>query len=572
MGAKGTEADSAGAVPPASASTNLYRKLLLLTGLRLLVGTALLGATAWLTLAKGQSFGRRVDAILYATVGSIYFASLVAVVFLRSGRHLRAVAYSQIAGDVVAATGLVYLTGGAESFFSILYPLAIVNAAISLSRRGAMAAAVASAVAFTLLAVLMEAGLLGSPASFLERPPLDSARLLLTVFAHVSAFFLTAALAAYLTDALQGARTQLAQRETQLASLSELHQSIVRSLSSGLLTVDGDLRISFVNPAGEEILGLRQQTVVGDSLADRFPELAEALYRASPGRGEARIRRGDGGERILGHSVAPLLDSGAPSRPGYVIVFQDLTPFRQLEEAMRRSDRLAAVGKLAAGLAHEIRNPLASMCGSIELLGNASGLNAKDRRLMQIVLREGERLEALVRDFLSFARPTQPQLGRLDVGRLLEETLAVVAPEAKAGGFTLSAEVEPGVLARADASQLKQVVWNLISNAKEACERGGAVRVRLRREGDCAVLEVEDSGAGIAAEDLARIFDPFFTTKERGTGLGLAIVHRIVEAHAGRIEVNSAPGKGSVFRIELPTGGDEASRASATAALPAATA
>jgi two-component system sensor histidine kinase PilS (NtrC family) len=551
----------------------LYRKLLLLTGLRLMVGTALLGATAWLTLAGGESFGRRVDVLLYAIVGSIYFASLVAVAFLRSGRHLRAVAYLQIAGDVVAATGLVYLTGGAESFFTILYPLAIVNAAISLSRRGAMVAAAASAAAFSLLAVLMEAGMLAPPAALLERPPLDSARLLLTVFAHVSAFFLTAALASYLADALQGARTQLAQRETQLASLSELHQSIVRSLSSGLLTVDGSLRVSFVNPAGEEILGLRQETVMGHSLADRFPELAEALHRSSPGRGEARVRRGDGGERILGHSVAPLVDAGAPSRPGYVIVFQDLTPFRQLEEAMRRSDRLAAVGKLAAGLAHEIRNPLASMCGSIELLGSAPGLNAKDRRLMQIVLREGERLEALVRDFLSFARPTPPQLGRVDVGRLLEETLAVAGPEAKARGLTLSAETAPGLLVRADGDQLKQVVWNLIRNAREACDSGGALRVRLLRDGDCVVLEVEDSGAGIAAEDLARIFDPFFTTKERGTGLGLAIVHRIVEAHGGRITVKSVPGQGSVFRIELPAAAaGDGPRALAPAALPSATA
>jgi two-component system sensor histidine kinase PilS (NtrC family) len=561
MRAAATGADHG--TPPAPA---LYRKLLLLTGLRLMVGTALLGATAWLTLASGESFGRRVDVLLYAIVGSIYFASLVAVVFLRSGRRLRAVAYLQIGGDVVAATGLAYLTGGAESFFTILYPLAIVNAAISLSRRGAMAAAAASAAAFGLLAVLMNAGMLAPPAALLERPPLDSARLLLTVFAHVSAFFLTAALASYLADALQGARTQL-------ASLSELHQSIVRSLSSGLLTVDGNLLVSFVNPAGEEILGLRQETVRGQSLADRFPELAEALHRSSPGRGEARVRRGDGGERILGHSIAPLVDASAPSRPGYVIVFQDLTPFRQLEEAMRRSDRLAAVGKLAAGLAHEIRNPLASMCGSIELLGSAPGLNAKDRRLMQIVLREGERLEALVRDFLSFARPTPPQLGRVDVGRLLAETLAVAGPEAKARGLTLSVETAPGLLVRCDGDQLKQVVWNLIRNAREACDSGGVLRVRLLRDGDCVVLEVEDSGAGIAAEDLARIFDPFFTTKERGTGLGLAIVHRIVEAHGGRIAVKSAPGQGSVFRIELPSAAaGDGPRAPAPAALPSATA
>ena len=534
-----------------NSAPDLYRKLLVLTGARLLVGTALLVATVWLTLGFGESFGRRVDALLYATVGVIYFAGLVSVVFLRQGRHLRGVAYAQIAADVIAASGLVYLTGGAESFFTVLYPLAIVNAAISLSRRGAATCALASAGAFCLLALLMRQGVLAPPAAFLALPPMPAGKLLLNLAANSVAFLLTAALAAYLSDALQGARTQLAQRETQLASLSELHQSIVCSLSSGLLTIDGGLGITFVNPAGEEILGLSFDEVRGDSLEVRFPDLAAALRRSQPGRGESRIQRGDGSERFLGYSVSPLVDAGTPSLPGYVIVFQDLTPFRDMEEAMRRSDRLAAVGKLAAGLAHEIRNPLASMCGSIELLGTAPGITEKDRRLMQIVLREGERLEALVRDFLSFARPTAPQLSPLDASLLLDEMLTVFAHDAQARGLQLSATVEPHIFVRGDTGQLKQVIWNLVSNASDACGPGGRLQVRLGREGGRAVLEVEDSGLGIAPEDLSRIFDPFFTTKERGTGLGLAIVHRIVEAHGGRIAVRSALGLGSVFRLEL---------------------
>jgi two-component system, NtrC family, sensor histidine kinase PilS len=536
---------------PLSAPPDLYRKLLLLTGVRLLVGTALLLATAWLTLSGEASFGRRVDVLLYATIGSIYFVSLVAVVFLRSGRYLKAVAYAQIAGDVLSASGLVYLTGGAESIFTILYPLAIVNAAISLSRRGAMVGAATASAAFCALALMMERGVINPPAAFLDRPPLPAGQLLLTLGANLSAFFLAAALSAHLADALQGARKELAKRETQLTALSELHESIVHSISSGLLTIDGARRITFLNRSGEEIMGVRVGEIEGEPLSARFPDLADALGRTQPGRGESLVRRADGETRLLGYSVAPLVDAGTPASPGYVIVFQDLTPFREMEEAMRRNDRLAAVGKLAAGLAHEIRNPLASMCGSIELLGHAPGLADKERRLMEIVLREGERLEALVRDFLGFARPQEPQLTEVDVAAQLEEALAIFRGELANRELALGAEIEPAVFVRADPAQLKQVVWNLLTNAADATSAGGRVSVRLFRLGSRAVFEVEDTGVGISNEDLPHIFDPFFTTKEKGTGLGLALVHRLIERHAGRIEVRSEQGSGTTFRIEL---------------------
>jgi two-component system sensor histidine kinase PilS (NtrC family) len=411
-------------------------------------------------------------------------------------------------------------------------------------------AATASA-AFCLLALLMEHGVLNPPAPFLDRPPLPTGQLVLSLAANVSAFFLAAALSAHLADALQGARKELAKRETQLTALSELHESIVHSITSGLLTIDGSRRITFLNRAGEEIMGVRVAEIAGEPLAARFPDLADALERTQPGRGESRVCRANGATRLLGYSVAPLVDAGTPAAPGYVIVFQDLTPFREMEEAMRRNDRLAAVGKLAAGLAHEIRNPLASMCGSIELLGHAPGLADKDRRLMEIVLREAERLEALVRDFLGFARPQEPQLTVVDAGAQLEEALAIFRGEVTNRGLTLGADIEPAVLVRADPAQLKQVVWNLLSNAADATSAGGRVSVRLRRVGAHAVLEVADTGLGISSEDLPHIFDPFFTTKEKGTGLGLALVHRIIERHGGRIEVRSEPGSGTTFRIEL---------------------
>jgi len=538
-----------GSEPPPPSS--LYRKLLALTGVRILVGTALLGATAWLTLSPGEEIVRSVEGLLYGIIASIYVGSLISIYFLRNGRYLKQIAYAQIAGDVASATGLVYLTGGAESIFTVLYPLAIVNGAIGLSRKGANIAAACSTLTFLLLAVGTERGFISQQA-FLEHPSISTPRLLLTLAANLSAFLFTAALAGYLADALVGARRQLQRAETELTALSALHESITRSISSGILTIDGARRITFLNPAGEEISGRKVYEVRGKTVAEIFPDFAEALGRGLHGRGETALAHADGTQRVVGFSLSPLVDAGTPSLPGFVAVFQDLTGLRRMEETMRRTDRLAAVGQLAAGLAHEIRNPLASMSGSIELLASAPRLDEKDRRLMQIVLRESERLELLVRDFLSFARPKQTELKALVLAPLVEEVLEVFAPAASAARLTVVRELDPAAKVRGDESQLRQVLWNLLRNAADAASGGGEVRVRVQSAGEEVHLEVRDTGVGISTEDRRRIFEPFFSTKERGSGLGLATVHRIIEAHAGRIELESESGRGSIFTVILP--------------------
>jgi two-component system sensor histidine kinase PilS (NtrC family) len=524
--------------PPGASSPELYRKLLLLTGIRLLVGTALLVATAFLTLnPEGESFPRRVEAFLYAIIGIIYLGSLVAGWFLRSGRYLSAVAHVQILGDVLVASGLVYLTGGAESFFTILYPLAIVSAALGLSRRGAVLGAALSAAAFCVVAIGVERGLLAPPLAYLDRPPLPAPKLALTIAANFCAFLLTAMLAAHLAEALRGARKEL-------AGLEALHRNIVESVASGIVTTDAAGRITYLNPAFAALTGLKFEEVRGSLLTGRFPEFDRV------GHGEARVAG-----RVVSFAVSPFEAEGG----GNVVVVQDLTELRRMEEEVRRADRLAALGKMSAGLAHEIRNPLASMCGSIALLGKQPGLGEKERKLLTIVSREGERLEALVRDFLAFARPSQPQLQQVEATQLVEETMDVFRQDAAARELRVSAEIEPGVHVVADPGQLRQVLWNLLSNAADAAGRGGSVRARVRRMDGMAVLEVEDSGPGIAGEDLQRIFDPFFTTKESGTGLGLAIVHRIVEAHGGQLAVQSVPGR-TLFSVAMPLAREAAQR------------
>jgi two-component system, NtrC family, sensor histidine kinase PilS len=526
----------------------LYGKLVLLTGIRLAVGTALLAATAWPTLGH-EPFPRTVEALLFTIVALIYFGSLVGTFLLRTRRHLGWVAHGQIAADVIAATGLVYLTGGAESIFTVLYPLAIVSGAIGLGRRGAALGAAASSVAFCLLAWSMQSGIVPPSASELDRVPLAPGRLAVVMAANLSAFLLVGALSSFLAEQLQGARSQLQRSETRLEALEAIYSAVVRSIASGILTLGEDGRITYLNPAAEHLMGLSDREARGQPLAILLPDLAASISRPRErGRPEVRLRAHDGRDRILGYATAPL----AGGASGQVILFQDLTELRQMEEAMRRADRLAVVGGLAAGLAHEIRNPLASMCGSIEILGASAGLDGQERRLMNVVRSEAERLEALVREFLSFARPISPAFEPLDAARAVTETVELFRQEVADRGIELLARADAPVWVRADPGQLRQVLWNLLGNAADATARGGRVEVRVVRQAGEGVLEVTDTGHGIADEDLQRIFDPFFTTKERGTGLGLAIVHRIVEAHSGHLSVRSEQGRGSTFRVALP--------------------
>jgi two-component system, NtrC family, sensor histidine kinase PilS len=538
-----------------TAPPDLYRKLVLLTGIRLLVGTALLIATAALSIGASGFLGG-IEAHLFGIVGGLYVASLISMVLLRRRRFLRGLVLAHVVADVLAATGLVYLTGGPESIFTILYPVAIVNGAIGLGRRGAVLGAIAASVAFCGLLIGMENGVIRPATRYVEHPPLPAPQIALTVALNLSAFFLAGALASFLAEQVQGAKAQLEDRQTRLDELEALYSAIVKSISSGIVAVDDQGHITYLNRAGLEITGMTEERVLGRSLHEIMPELADAVRRTSwtgRQRNEASVRGADGAQRILGWAAARLAEGAL----GNVIVFQDLTEFRRMEEAMRRTDRLAVVGVLAAGLAHEIRNPLAAMCGSIELLSLSPKLGQHEKRLMQVVRGEGERLEALLKDFLAFAKPASPNLAAVEAGPLVAETADVFRREAALKGISVSVEVDPAVWLSVDANQIKSVLWNLLGNARDATDPGGRIAVRLRRQAGQAVLEVDDSGQGISSEDLPRIFDPFFTTKSGGTGLGLAIVHRVVEGHGGRIAVRSEPGRGSTFSVALPLAADQ---------------
>ena len=517
----------------------LFRKLVWLTLFRLVTVTVLLGGTAFAAWSDPGLMGQAA-ASLFRLVLVTYVVSLAFAVALHGRRMLSALAYGQVGLDAVIAGAVVWLTGHGESAFIFMFLFGIVNGSILLFRRGAVAATVLS------LAVYLPVVVLLGP----SRPPAS------TVFIHAFAFLATAALASYLAEQLRRTGERLTAREVDLAAITALHESIVQSVSSGIVTLDSEGRVTFLNRAGEQIMGLREAELRG-APSDRW----FAAFQPRGDRNEGELVNARGERLWLGYTVFPLV-AGGEREIGRAVIFQDLTALRAMQAEVQRSERLADLGRVAAGLAHELRNPLASMAGSIELLRTAPGLSTGDARLMDIVLREAARLEQLVAAFLAFSRPAPPRREPVDLERAVTETLEVFAHDPAAARVRIERDLAPAV-ADCDAGQLRQVLWNLLANAAHAArqrEGGGTVLVRCVADGERARLEVEDDGPGIPAADLPHLFTPFFTTREGGTGLGLATVQRIVDAHGGAVGVASTPGQRTRFTVRLPAAATPAAR------------
>jgi len=420
-----------------------------------------------------------------------------------------------------------------------MFSLAAVDGAILLHRRGALTAAVLAISAYL-------------PLALSGGPPYPWR----TVWVHGGAFVATAVLAAYLAEQLRRTSQRLADREGDLATVTALHESIVQSVTSGLLTLDPAGRVTFLNRAGEQMTGVPLAEVLGQPASTRF-----GAFRTDTARGETVMEEAGGGKIRLGYSSFPLVGGGqAPL--GTAVIFQDLTELRAMEDRVARSERLADLGQLSAGLAHELRNPLASMMGSVELLG-AAALGEDDRRLLEIVQREGGRLAHLLTEFLAFARPSPARREAVDLASIAAETLEAFSHDPAAAGLKLERELRPAPV-RCDPDQLRQVLWNLLVNAAQALSNGGpgqpsgTIRLAcLPGASGGARLTVADDGPGMVPEVRARLFTPFFTTKPGGTGLGLATVHRVLEAHGGGVTVESEPGQGTRFTIHLPAASPE---------------
>ncbi len=555
-----TPGDSvAGLELPVAPGAELRRRMTRLMAVRTVVISLVLGLTIWVGDVAGVPRDAPAYLVLIAAVIATYALTIVHALLLRGGVDPNRLVWAQLVGDLAITSVLVYVTGGAQSAYTFFFALSVVGASVLRHRRGAVLIAAASIALVVLIGLAAWTDVLPLPMLPRLAPEAQRGAELARSLGLSVAILSAIGLLAYVLGAeLERSAANLATQRQAAADLYALHRDIVRSLSSGLVTVDLDGNLLTINQTASDLLAVAPDQAVGRSLDELMPGMGARL-RALSRRG--RLRRSDlvlapregRPGRTLGISVSPLRDV-ADTVIGRVINFQDLTDLRTLEESMRRTERLATVGQLAAGIAHEIRNPLASISGSIELLGQAPRASEEDKALMAIVLREIDRLNALVGELLDYANPRPPELVEFDLGELLAETLQVLRQDRSWGGVRVVAELpSERLVVVADPAKLRQVAWNLVRNATEAIVGGvGQVVVRAHADGEQVVVEVEDDGPGIPADQLARIFDPFFTTKKRGTGLGLATCHGIVAEHGGTLAVDSTPGRGSRFVMTLP--------------------
>jgi two-component system sensor histidine kinase PilS (NtrC family) len=468
-------------------------------------------------------------------------ATVHLVVFTYHQRNWRTQSKLQVISDLIFTTAVIYITGGIDTSFNFLYPLIIIVASTLLSENWAYLTA---GMSFVLLGGALELSYFDLIRSYsTNRPDLKS--LQAVIFINLFAYVSIAYLANKLANRMRQADVALMDKSFELENLQVLHEIIVRSISSGLVTTDLAGAIKLVNPAARILLGRG-----GEDFASGFTVhqlFSDRLPTANAARCEVRARTPGGAEKLFGVGCSALQGTGGDTI-GYIYTFTDLTEIRRLEHELHLRDRLAAVGRLAAGIAHEIRNPLSSIAGSVKMLSGIAALTDDQRALVGIVTRESERLNAIISDFLTYSRDRSFQSAQVDLCQLLADTLTLL--ENRLSSIRIERSFShPIALAEGDGDKLKQVFWNLSSNAIRAMPNGGTLTVELDQFQGNWRIRFRDTGAGISPQLIEKIFEPFQSGFEGGTGLGLAIVYRIIQAHDAQITVRSEPGKGTEFTL-----------------------
>lgn len=482
-----------------------------------------------------------------------YMLAIVYVILQRWIPQARSHAPAQMICDLLLITGVVYTTGAQDSYFISLYLLAILMASVLFARRGVFLVAGCS---FALLGAVIELAYYGVLPQTANSAPLPRA-LESWLASNFFAFMAVAYLGSLLAQTLRKKGVELQEKSEELKDLQAFNQHIIESMRGGLLTTDLDGRILLMNRAGAEITGYAMGVIPNERIQDVLPGFwpVETDAQGSPlaSRKEIEIRTGLGAARFLGLSISPLR-TGQNQSTGFVYNFQDLTELKRLEREVLTKERMAALGRLSAAIAHEIRQPLTAMTGALKELARLAPLEDDDKKLVHIVSRESQRLNQIISDFLNYSREKTYSFADVDVVPLIEETLLLLERDATATGkyrFDRHFAVR-SLRARADRDALKQVFWNLCNNALRAMPTGGTLSVGIEADETWVRINIRDTGIGLDARELARIFEPFQSGFSGGTGLGLAIVYQILQAHQGRIRVEAQKGKGAEFIVEVP--------------------
>jgi two-component system sensor histidine kinase PilS (NtrC family) len=540
-------------------TTSLRGKLLSLITARAAVISVLLGSAVLIQIKSPGSLP--IDPLV-VLIGLTFALTVVYSLTIRQIERRLWLVEVQLLIDASIVSAIVHLTGGINSYFSSLYALPIIAASAIRSWRGGMLVGTISSAIYAGIVVAQYYGLTVALVDLAPEVLPDPRVAFYRVGLNVFGFFAVAALTGYLAEGLRRADAQLQRASSDLADMQAFSRHIVDSLTSGLTTTDLSGAIITYNRAAETITGIPALEAFNRSAAEvlQLPDSYTALFgppetRPKQMRIEYGYTRGDGRQIEIGLSAAPLMTPRGET--GFILTFQDVTASRKLEREARVQQRLAAVGEMAAGIAHEIRNPLASMSGSIQILRQELPLTDEQGQLMDIVLRESERLNETIRSFLAYAKPQRQSMRHMDVRQVITDTATLLQNSAERRDTHRIVVDAPSdaVDFQADEGQLRQIVWNLATNGLRAMPNGGRLTLRVTPPTDFdpqLVISVSDEGVGIAPEELDGIFQPFRGGFDRGTGLGLSIVHRIVSDYGGEVNVTSTRGAGTTVFVKFP--------------------
>lgn len=530
----------------------LKGKLFALMVLRVLFAVVFLGVTAWYqnraSILLTQEFNP-----LYVIVGLISISTIAFALLINKITNLTLFTYVQLSIDILVISLLVYMTGGVDSYLSILFFLTIIAGSIFFGNNGGAFSALLSIFAYITVLVVDYNNYFGNKyqlfGSNVQHAWED---VVITVLINTLGFLIVAFLTGYITEKSYRVEKELEEKEGEFERLELLNSLIVENISSGIVTLNGDSRVTSFNRAAVGITGFTLEDVYFKKFDKIFPDFS-IVDSIKKNRNEVTIRSKDNREILVGYVVS----HGHSADVSTIIIFSDLTRLKQMEDQLKRDERLTYLGELSASIAHEIRNPLASINGSIQVLQSSLDLRGENEKLMEIVLREIDRLNTLIEDFLLFARPARVNKVKLNLLNVINETLGVFKNSPEARGVNVVNNVKEDCFLFCDERQISQVFWNLFLNAGQAMNGRDnnkilKVGVSFNEDQSNVIVTIEDNGTGVDDEIKSRIFDPFYSTKDRGTGMGLALVHRIVESHNGSILVSDGGMGGTVFILELP--------------------
>ncbi|NCO83138.1 MAG: hypothetical protein COW90_05115 [Nitrospirae bacterium CG22_combo_CG10-13_8_21_14_all_44_11] len=529
----------------------LLKKVKALISIRVVFITLLLGSFFLLQVGyRSFPYPRATSNLIVA----LYFLTIIYAFLLDRIKAYFTFAYFQIFMDVAAINVLIYLTGGIESWFSFIMLLTVMSANAVLNRKAGYVIATFSSILYGVMIDLQYYKLL--PIKY--DPALNEKDFLYNIFVHIAAFYMMAFLSGYLSSRLEKTTRDLEQTDSDLKELSLFNRELIENIPSGIFTTGIDGRILIFNKAAEDITGITREKASNLKITAIFPFINPPIPPLPKG-GEGGLERiegvigqqtGDG--RIINLTISPRVDVTGV-KIGFIGIFQDITRLKKMEMDIKHKEKWAAIGELSANIAHEIRNPLASLKGAIEMLREDRAAKEQKERLTEIALKEMDRLNGIITDFLMYSTPRAAEFTALDLNLVLDDTLELLKNTASARkDISITKDFAGPLFVNADRQKMQQVFLNLGMNALEAMPDGGELSVSTKRSSRSFEVVFKDTGIGISQKNLEKIFYPFFTTKDEGTGLGLAIAYRIIEEHKGKINVISNLGEGAAFKVIIP--------------------